>query len=442
MSEIKTTPLEDWAAKKIGAGKVGITPEQLLRHQLLRLRSTIDWALENSPFYRIQLADYAAAEIASLGDLSRLPFTTADDIRRWSPRFLCVSQSDISRVVTLDSSGTTGQAKRLYFTPADQEGTIDFFQYGMASLTDTDDRVLILLPGERPGGVGVLLAAALRRLGAKPIPHGVVGSISETLAVMAREKVDTLVGIPSQVLALARWAGSNGPFVPVKNVLLSTDHVPRAIVRELKRVWGCGVFEHYGMTELGLGGGTDCAAHAGYHLHEADFHFEVVDPETGDPVPEDVEGEVVVTTLTRRGMPLIRYRTGDISRIIPGQCPCGSVLRRQAPVARRRDGLITLGKHGSFSLADLDEAMFAVPDLIGFTAAVDSRLRATRLTIAASMVAESAGEHGRELTTVLDSVPAIRLARQAGALSIAVTAERCRGELKSGAAKRAIVELN
>jgi len=442
VSGVRTTPLEEWAAKRIGAGKAGITREQLARHQLLRLRATIGWALETSPFYRSRLAGCAAAEIACPGDLGRLPFTTADDVRRWGPRFLCVSQSDVSRVVTLDSSGTTGQAKRFYFTPADQEGTVDFFQYGMASLTDKGDRVLILLPGERPGGVGDLLAAALRRLGVRPVPHGMVVSIPDTLAVMAAEKIDTLVGIPSQVLALARWADSNGPAVSVKSILLSTDHVPRAIVRELERVWGCEVFEHYGMTELGLGGGTDCAAHAGYHLHEADFYFEVVDPESGAPVPEGGEGEVVVTTLTRRGMPLIRYRTGDISRMIPGRCPCGSVLRRLAPVARRRDGLISLGGYGGFSLADLDEALFAVPGLIGFTAAVDRFSHAARLTIAASLLPGAAGKHGSGLAAVLDAVPAIRLARQAGALSVAAAVETCRGRLEAGAAKRAIVELS
>ncbi|MDT8900696.1 DVU_1553 family AMP-dependent CoA ligase [Anaeroselena agilis] len=438
MSAIARTRLDAWAAEKIGG--TAFSREQLERYQLAKLRATVDWALDNSPFYRDLLAGRAGTSLDSLADLSLFPFTTADDLRRHGPRFLCVSQSDISRVVTLDSSGTTGAAKRLYFTPADREATLAFFSYGMANLVEKGDKVLILLPGERPGGVGDLLATALQRGGIRPVPHGFVRSLSATLAVIAREQTGCLVGAPAQVLALARWAESDGLALPVKSVLLSTDHVPRIVVSELKRIWGCDVFEHYGMTELGLGGGTDCAAHAGCHLHEADFLFEIVDPATGVPMPAGEEGEVVVTTLVRRGMPLIRYRTGDISRIIPGPCLCGSPLRRLAPVARRKDGFVALGGHGGFTLADLDEALFAIPGLTGFTAAVDNRRRATRLTITASLAAAPGGE--RKLSAALETVPAIRHARQAGDLAVALTVGRCRGELEPGAAKRAIVELN
>lgn len=442
MTGITRTRLDAWAARKIGADGAVLSREMLERYQLAGLKATINWSIERSPFYRDKLRGFAGTNIASLADLSRFPFTTADDLRRHGPRFLCLSQSDVRRVVTLDSSGTTGAAKRLYFTAADQEATIDFFQAGMANLAAAGDKVLILLPGERPGGVGDLLKIALERSGVNPVPHGVVVSIPEVLATMTREKITCLVGIPIQVLALARWAESAGASLPVKSVLLSTDHVPRIVIRELKRIWSCDVFEHYGMTELGLGGGTDCAAHAGCHLHEADFHFEIVDPPTGAPVPAGEEGEVVVTTLARRGMPLIRYRTGDISRIIPGPCPCGSALRRLAPITRRRDGLITLGDHGFFTLADLDEALLAIPGLIGFTPAVDNRRRATRLTITASLAAAPGREHERELTAALETVPAIRAARQAGSLALTVAAERCRGHLEPTAAKRAIMELS
>ncbi len=442
MTGITRTRLDAWAARKIGACGANFSRAELDRYQLARLRETIGWARKNSPFYRDLLAGRAETDLASLADLSRFPFTAADDLRRHGLRFLCVSQSDVSRVVTLDSSGTTGPAKRLYFTAADQEATIDFFQAGMTNLAEPGDKVLILLPGERPGGVGDLLKIALERSGVKPVPHGVVADIPAALAAMAREQATCLVGVPAQVLALARWAESAGMSLPVKSVLLSTDHVPRIIIRELKRIWGCDVFEHYGMTELGLGGGTDCAAHAGYHLHEADFHFEIVDPLTGDPRPAGETGEVVVTTLARRGMPLIRYRTGDISRLLSGPCPCGSALRRLAPVTGRQDGLIALGEQGFFTLADLDEALYAVPGLIGFTAAVDNRRRATRLAIAASLAAAPGREHERELIAALETVPAIRAARQAGSLELTIAAERCRGGLEPSAAKRAIMELS
>jgi phenylacetate-CoA ligase len=440
MSGIIKTPLDAWAAEKIGVAGGSLSRVQLDRYQLARLQATVGWACHHSPFYRDLLAGRAASGLGSLADLRAYPFTTADDIRSQGRRFLCLSQSDISRVVTLDSSGTSGATKRFYFTPADQEATIAFFRYGMANLAEAGDRVLILLPGERPGSVGDLLAAALRRMGACPVPHGPPGDLSAALTVMERKRIACLVGIPAQVLALARWAAAAGRTPAPKSVLLSTDHVPRAIVGELKRLWGCDVFEHYGMTELGLGGGTDCRAHAGYHLHEADFHFEIVHPDSGDPVPDGDEGEVVVTTLARRGMPLIRYRTGDLSRILPGPCPCGSVLRRLAPVTCRTGGRIALDGSGGFTLADLDEALFAMPGLIGFTAAVDRS--AAKLSLSVATAGPGGEECGREIRRALDGVAAIRQARQAGRLDVAVATEPFGGRLVPGTAKRAIMESN
>ena len=106
-------------------------------------------------------------------------------------------------------------------------------------------------------------------------------------------------------LALARHDGAAG--LRLKSVLLTTDYVPEAIVEFVERLWRCTVYNHYGMTEMGLGGGVECQARRGYHLREADLYFEIVNPQTEMPVVEGETGEVVFTTLTRRGMPLIRY---------------------------------------------------------------------------------------------------------------------------------------
>ena len=96
------------------------------------------------------------------------------------------------------------------------------------------------------------------------------------------------------------------------------------------------------MTEMGLGGGVQCSARQGYHLREADLYFEIVDPHSGEPLPEGELGEVVFTTLTREGMPLIRYRTGDLSRFLPGQCPCGTLLRSMESIRQRVAGNLEL----------------------------------------------------------------------------------------------------
>ncbi|MBP2645489.1 MAG: AMP-dependent synthetase and ligase [Firmicutes bacterium] len=439
---MRKTPLECWAANKIGIDEAALTREQISRYQMERLKATIQWAWRCSPFYRNLLQGVAEKELTCFDDLRRFPFTDAEDIRRQGLQFLCVSQDDISRAVTLDSSGTTGAVKRLYFESVDQAATVDFFQYGMAALVERGDRVLILLPGERAGSVGTLLATALNNLGAQPIPYGVVRSIPQALEVMYRERIDSLVGSPAEVFALARYAKTvAGKVFRLKNVLLSTDYVPKAIEGELQQLWGCDVFQHYGMTEMGLGGGTDCAAHSGYHLHEADFYFEIIDPLTFEVVPEGQKGEVVVTTLNRRGMPLIRYRTGDISRFIPGKCGCGAVLKRLEQISARKDGQIVLITNQYITMADLDEALFPVDGVISFAAEVDSIKKATKLTITALTVGKSAGRIEHELYFALNKVTAIRLARRAGMLTVQIKNKRCDGTLFPSKAKRAITEL-
>ncbi|MDD4369450.1 MAG: phenylacetate--CoA ligase family protein, partial [Oscillospiraceae bacterium] len=173
---------------------------------------------------------------------------------------------------------------------------------------------------------------------------------------------------------------------------LSTDHLPLAVIDAIEKAWHCRVYNHYGMTEMGLGGGIECEARAGLHLREADLYFEIINPVTGAPVPEGEEGEVVFTTLTREGMPLIRYRTGDLASFIPGPCPCGTVLKRLTRVKDRIEGRIALPGGGWLSMSMLDEALFAVPGVLDFKAVISAAKGADKLSIEARL----AGWAGKE----------------------------------------------
>jgi phenylacetate-coenzyme A ligase PaaK-like adenylate-forming protein len=436
---MKITPMENWILRKIGNGKQHLTRDMIEAYQLDKLCETIGWARKKSYFYRTRLADIRDDKLCCLKDLERLPFTTAEDIRRNPLQFLCVSQGEINRVVTLSTSGTTGNPKRIHFTLDDQELTIDFFQHGMSTLTCPGDRVLILLPGDRPGSVGDLLARGIDRLGAVGIPHGPVRDVRNTLHVMAREKVDLLAGIPVQVLALARHWSSNSR--PVRNVLLSTDYVSDAIIRELRRIWGCEVFTHYGMTEMGYGGGVECPALFGYHLREADLFFEIIDPATGNPVEEGKQGEVVFTTLTRRGMPLIRYRTGDISRFIAEKCPCGTILKSMEQVRGRIGGNLKIGSTLALSMADLDEALFRLPGLLDFSAALTRHDDEDRLHIDIRAMEDNGEQTAPSAWNAVSGIPSVLAACEEGALSVSVNVRREVQIEPRGTCKRRIVDL-
>ncbi len=362
---MKITPLDDWIAKKISCPLGEFSREKIEAYQLTKVNETLRTARE-SRFYRSTLAKLPE-KINSLEELLLFPFVTADDLRDHPLDMVCVPQGDISRIVTMNTSGTMGQPKRVFFTPEDQELTIDFFGVGMSTLVDPGDRVLILLPDNTPGSVGDLLFTGLKRIGANPVKHGPVKDLRETLSIICTENINCLVGVPTQVLALCRFYTLHQADYPlkIKSILLSTDHVPDAIIKTLEEFWNCRVFNHYGMTEMGLGGGVFCEGDHGYHLREADMFFEIIDPESGSRLPDGETGELVFTTLTRKGMPLIRYRTGDQSSFLNAPCPCGSKLHSLQKITGRIVQYFVIG-HQQFQLSEFDEILFDMDDLINF----------------------------------------------------------------------------
>jgi len=434
---MKITPLQDWIAARMGTHGHCLSRVDIERRQLPGLRETVRRASAGSRFYSARLGKLSEADLHSLEDLHRFPFTTARDLRRNPYSFLCASQGNISRVVTLGTSGTSGQPKRVFFTAEDLESTIDFFRQGMSILAKRGDRVLILLPGERPGSVGDLLREALRRIGAEGIVHGPVNDVPGTLERMAREHIGVLVGTPTQVLSLGRQ--SDGKSAP-RSILLSTDHVPKAIVEALRHIWNCEVFTHYGMTEMGYGGGVECSAHRGYHMREADLCFEIVHPETGRPVPDGVTGEVVFTTLTRMGMPLIRYRTGDLGRFLPDACPCGTVLKTMDRIEGRIDGRVPIAGGSVLTIAELDEALFPMEGLLDFEASISREDNRDRLHIELSLRDAGNRRAPDRALDALRTVPAIRLAELRGDLVVTLAQRPHALPATGSTAKRTLVD--
>lgn len=367
------TRLEEWIGSKIlgESGSHDLTEGDLRRYQLERLREVVGYARALSPFYSERLRDFGPERLRELEDLREFPFTGPEDLQGEGPGFLCGSLSEIERIVTLQIPGTEGKPRRVFFTQEDLELTTDFFHHGMATIVRPGMKVLILMPGDRPGTVGDLLVQALERIGVRGIVHGLVQDPGRVIHEIVRHGIDSLVGIPAQVLSIIRHENAGSiPRGRIRSVLLSSDYVSPAIVQELEAVWGCRVFNHYGTTEMGFGGALQCHAANGYHVREADLYFEIVDPSSGEPQPTGRRGEIVFTTLTRKGMPLIRYRTGDLTRYLPGPCPCGTVLPLLETVRGRRHEFVRVGSSHWLGIADLDDVLFKVPGIVDYRAAV------------------------------------------------------------------------
>ena len=438
-----TTPLDRWTARKIGQSGAGLLQRQhLARYQLAALNRTLAYVRQNSPFYRRHLADLSLP-LGSLDELAVLPVTTAADLRRAPLALLCVSQDRIARAVTLETSGTTGAPKRLFFTDADLELTVDFFQHGMSTLVGPGQRVLILMPGELPGSVGDLLVRALARMDVRGIVYGPVGDPEAAIQVALDEGIDCLVGIPVQVLAMARHA--QGPRLAgrIRSVLLTTDYVPNTSVAAIETEWDCRVFKHYGMTEMGLGGAVECAARCGYHVREADLLVEIVDPRTRRPVPDGRPGDIVFTTLTREGMPLIRYCTGDRAAFKLQPCPCGTALRTLDTVQGRWHDHLSLGENSPpLLIGHLDEALFRIDGVLDYGAEIHSAEEAAHLMLwVAVRETEAFASLRKRIEQAVASLPAICSAQAAGLLTVGIRPALGRTTASTGSAKRRIHDL-
>ena len=325
----RTCWLDIWTKDVIGLTQnTPLTREAIELDQTEKLNRLFSYVRERSPFYRELYKDFPEDMVfTSVKDIQKLPLTTPADLVARESDMLCVSPKEISRIVTIPTSGTTGVPKHVSFTPEDQQLTVDHFRYGMQYLTDKEGKVLVLLPHDRPGSVGTLLAEAVRLLGAEatfdPVDTGIT----------------CMVGLPTFIAEMAvaskRQPRSDGrPGTRAEelketmiSVLLTAEYVSRENAEIISSTWDCMPFEHYGMTEMGLGGAVTCNMLDGFHIREHGLLFEIIDPETGEVLPDGQTGEVVFTTLNRKGMPFIRYRTGDIASILERPCRCGSVSR-------------------------------------------------------------------------------------------------------------------
>lgn len=363
---VERSVLDTWIEKK---EMLSLSSRKALSDwQLKKIRNLLVYAGTNSPWYRKRLSGHALPE--SLEEFASFPLMDGQALADAGLSMLCVSQGDISRVVTLQTSGTEGRPKRIFYTAGDQELTVSFFHHGMSELTSEGEAVMVFLPFKAEGCVGDLLIRGLKRLGVQPVGYGLMDDLANCAKAILENRISCAVGIPVQFLALGEYCRKRGIYLPLKAVLLSTDYLAIPVRERIASALGCEVYNHFGMTETGLGCALECGAHDGMHIRENDIYAEIVHPVTHEVLEDGEWGELVITTLTREGMPLLRYRTGDFARLLPGLCACGSQLKRLECGGR-------LGFGGM--IAKLDEALFSMDLLVDYDAEYEPDVK--RLTL-------------------------------------------------------------
>ena len=324
-----------------------ITRETINKIQLDKLNAVLKREKEREGFYR-----NLPEKLENLDALKTFPFTTESELAKNSGRMLLCSQGEVQRVISEQTSGTTGAGKRVFYTERDCEHTIELFMAGLGEFIYPGSTTMVAMPFSGPFGLGELIAEAIRRIGAKPLLTGTGRTYGELKTILEKEQPDTYVGMPVALLSMLRMCGKGS----IKRALISGDACPETVMKAIEKILGTPLWPHYGSREMGLGGAICCQAHEGMHMRENHCITEIIDKE-GNVLPDGQWGELVITTIGMEAQPLIRYRTGDCTRIIPGRCICGSEVKRLDFVKR-------ISQPGT--IREMDDVLFQIPELVDY----------------------------------------------------------------------------
>jgi phenylacetate-CoA ligase len=380
------------------------------RHQLERLREAVEGALK-TPFYRPRLESVgigSAADIRSLADLRRIPFTTKDDLRKAYPYGMLASdRKDIVRMHA--SSGTTGTPTVIYLTAKDVARWTDYLARSLtATGADSSDVFQNMMTyGLFTGGLGMHYGA--ERIGMMVIPAG-PGNTSRQLKLMKDFGTTTIHATPSYLLHLHSKLAEEGVTLGdlrLKRAFCGAEPYTEDTRRKIEGLFGIEVYNSYGLSEMnGPGVAFECERRDGMHLWEDGYILEIVDRESLEPLSDGKVGEMVLTILCREAMPILRYRTRDLSSVYEGPCPCGRTHRRIARIMGRTDDMLIINGINVFP-SQIEEVIMALPEVgNNYLILVEKQGTLDRLTVKVEVGPGVFADDSRPLNALRDRIRA------------------------------------
>ena len=370
-----------------------IAPDDLRRLQLERLRWTVAQAAR-SPHYAKALAarNLAPDALHGVEDLRAFPLTSKQDLRESYPfGLLAVPKHKVVRLH--HSSGTTGMATAVFHTAGDIGRWADLIArcLYMAGLRPGDVFQNMMTYGLFTGGLGLHYGA--ERLGAFVLPMG-AGNSRRQVEFMRVFDTTAIHIIPSYAMALLGTFEEMG-VDPKRDLHLrfavgGAEPYTEGARRRLQEAWGIPLYNCYGLSEMcGPGVAFECPAQQGLHLWEDAYLGEIIDPESGEPLADGQEGELVLTSLTREAMPLIRYRTRDLTSFTSGSCPCGRTHRRLSRINGRTDDMIIVRGVNIFPM-QIERVLMSIPEVgSNYLIVIDREGRSERLTVRVELTSEA-----------------------------------------------------
>ncbi|MGD0538229.1 MAG: phenylacetate--CoA ligase [Verrucomicrobiota bacterium] len=339
----------------------------LTRLQLERLQATVVRVADRVPFYRRRFEECGVApeQIRSLDDVRRLPFTTNADLRENYPDgLLAVERSDVLRLHT--SSGTTGKPKALFFSRRDLDQAAGLVArcFVMTGATEADVLQNMMTYGLFTGAL--MLHYGAEKVGLLVIPAG-PGNSDRQLLLMQDFGTTIIHLTPTYALYFADLLEQRGVRpgrdLALRKAYVGAEPYTEETRRKIEQGLGVDVYNCYGLSEMnGPGVAFECEYKQGLHLWEDNFLLEIVDQATGEPVPDGQPGELVLTTLNREAMPLLRYRTRDITALLPAPCPCGRTHRRIQRITGRADDMLILRGVNIYP-QQIERVLMALPEV-------------------------------------------------------------------------------
>ncbi len=324
-----------------------VSRDELQQIQLERLQATLNRVYRNVSFYRRRFKEvdfHPEDDLAELQDLERLPFTTSEDVSNSYPyEMFAVPLREVVRVHS--SSGTQTNPRVVGYTRQDLNNWSTLVARILSAGGVTQDDVIQVTFGYGllTGGLGIHYGA--ERIGASVLPTS-VGRTERQIKIMQDFRTTVMASTPSYALVIADRMEKmqiNPRTLSLKYCICAGEPWAEAMRQEIEERLFVKFTDNYGVSEvMGPGVAGECLEQKGMHLQEDHFHCEIIDPASGKVLPREEEGELVITTLTKEAFPMIRYRTGDLCRILEELCPCGRTFRRMSPIRKRCDNVVVI----------------------------------------------------------------------------------------------------
>ncbi|HUW55694.1 MAG TPA: AMP-binding protein [Planctomycetota bacterium] len=348
-----------WFVRKLARAKLVRTLRHVWTHSPVQRR-------------RWEKAGVHYRDLRSPRVLTRIPFLTGHELAQHPEDCFCVPEEELIHVV--GSSGTTGLHKRVYLTHDDFHQQVKMLGTYFRRFPGVKRAAVMLTLDDPTWSAGTIVRRGLEEARIFALLANTSRDLEAQIELLREHHIDLIISTPTYVHRLALESPVPVGELGVKVICVAGLPFTEDYRRRMEDAWGAQVIDSYGGAETACGIGSECVCRdQRMHVAEADYWVEVVDPETGELLPDGEEGELVITTLSRRGMPLVRYRSADIAALVPRgkRCPCGLPLRKMTRVRGRTDHVLNIGTGNNVYPEEVDAAVFSVAGITDYQLVVE-----------------------------------------------------------------------